>query len=206
MARMPIPRRRSFPAGAMRPQLLCGISTGFPVLSPCGGQVAYALLTRAPVAAMVLPPRVAPRLACVKPAASVHPEPGSNSPLLYCIYLSFLCSRSAERPTPAVTRTSLTEGHALSQFPSLLTLFLSHYLNVLPRPGQGRTANLSLFSGTCKPRTDFFRRGAAFFRRAPPEDALRRLRLQRYELQSFPSKFFKHFFRENSRHQAQHAA
>ena len=23
----------------------------------------------------------APRLACVKPAASVHPEPGSNSPL-----------------------------------------------------------------------------------------------------------------------------
>ena len=32
------------------------------------------------------------RLACVKPAASVHPEPGSNSPLLviYC-YISFLC-------------------------------------------------------------------------------------------------------------------
>ena len=45
------------------------------------------------------------------------------------------------------------------------------YIVVLPRPGQGRTANLSLFSGTCKPRADFFRRGAAFFRRAPPEDA-----------------------------------
>ena len=133
---MPIPRRRSFPAGAMRPRLLCGISTGFPVLSPCGGQVAYALLTRAPVAGSALPHPDAPRLACVKPAASVHPEPGSNSPLLklsaVILYLSsFLCSRSAERPTPAVTRTSLTEGHALSQFPSLLTLFLSHYLNVL---------------------------------------------------------------------------
>jgi hypothetical protein len=25
--------------------------------------------------------RAAPRLACIKPAASVHPEPGSNSPL-----------------------------------------------------------------------------------------------------------------------------
>ena len=43
------------------------------------------LLTRAPVAGRegrsLLP--VAPRLACVKPAASVHPEPGSNSPLLF---------------------------------------------------------------------------------------------------------------------------
>ena len=26
-------------------------------------------------------PHAAPRLACVKPVASVHPEPGSNSPL-----------------------------------------------------------------------------------------------------------------------------
>ena len=33
--------------------------------------------------------RDAPRLACVKPVASVHPEPGSNSSLLY---LLFLCS------------------------------------------------------------------------------------------------------------------
>ena len=68
-------------------------------------------------------------------------------------------------PVALSHRTSLTEGSALSQFPSLLTLFLSHYLTVLSRPGQGRTANLSLFSGTCKPRTDFFRRGAAFSRR-----------------------------------------
>ena len=30
---------------------------------------------------------VAPRLACVKPVASVHPEPGSNSSLLYLIFL-----------------------------------------------------------------------------------------------------------------------
>ena len=99
MARMPIPRRKRFPAGAMRPPLLCGISTGFPVLSPCGGQVAYALLTRAPVAAMVLPPRDAPRLACVKPAASVHPEPGSNSPLSY-IFFFFFSARAARSALP----------------------------------------------------------------------------------------------------------
>ena len=32
--------------------------------------------------------RAAVRLACIKPAASVHPEPGSNSPLY--IILSFV--------------------------------------------------------------------------------------------------------------------
>ncbi len=42
------------------------------------------LLTRAPLAARGgrSLPSAAARLACVKPAASVHPEPGSNSPLL----------------------------------------------------------------------------------------------------------------------------
>ena len=55
----------------------CGISTSFPVLSPSARQVAHALLTR--------PPLIGPRrgfivrLECVKHAASVHPEPGSNS-------------------------------------------------------------------------------------------------------------------------------
>ena len=50
------------------------------------------LLTRAPLASggdLSLPPAAA-RLACVKPAASVHPEPGSNSPLLVYIVSYFL--------------------------------------------------------------------------------------------------------------------
>ena len=63
---------------------LRGISPTFAGLSPSDGQVAYALLTRAPVAGGVLLRPAAPRLACVKPVASVHPEPGSNSPLLNC--------------------------------------------------------------------------------------------------------------------------
>ena len=108
MPRMPIPRRRSFPPTAMRPSVTCGISTGFPVLSPCGGQVAYALLTSAPVAAGVLPHRDAPRLACVKPAASVHPEPGSNSPLFYLFHSLFLCLQQHGAPMPGIV--SLTEG------------------------------------------------------------------------------------------------
>ena len=47
------------------------------------GKVGYALLTRAPVAIKVVQAHLhaAPRLACVKPVASVHPEPGSNSTL-----------------------------------------------------------------------------------------------------------------------------
>ena len=72
----------------MPPPGLRGISRDFSRLSPCGGQVAYVLLTRAPVAArsQQADSRAAPRLACVKPVASVHPEPGSNSSLLYLVF------------------------------------------------------------------------------------------------------------------------
>ena len=68
-----------------------GIRRNFFRLSPCDGQVAYVLLTRAPVAGrskQAYSP-AAPRLACVKPVASVHPEPGSNSPLLVILFFSF---------------------------------------------------------------------------------------------------------------------
>ena len=56
---------------------LCGISVRFQTLSPSIGQVTHALLTRPPLALSRSSPLV--RLACVKHAASVHPEPGSNS-------------------------------------------------------------------------------------------------------------------------------
>ena len=62
---------------------LCGISTCFQVLSPCLGQIAHALLTRPPLehlpSSRNLQVDVLARLACVKHAASVRPEPGSNS-------------------------------------------------------------------------------------------------------------------------------
>ena len=63
--------------------VLCGISTCFQVLSPCMGQIAHALLTRPPLESRALsrrtPSLIPARLACVKHAASVRPEPGSNS-------------------------------------------------------------------------------------------------------------------------------
>ena len=93
MSRMPIRSRKPFGLLGMPPRGLRGISRDFSRLSPCGGQVAYVLLTRAPVAgkSQQADSPVAPRLACVKPVASVHPEPGSNSPLLFIYLVFFLC-------------------------------------------------------------------------------------------------------------------
>ena len=62
---------------------LCGIISRFQLLSPCMGQVIHALLTRPPLRIIKSIRRFhwqfSVRLACVKHAASVHPEPGSNS-------------------------------------------------------------------------------------------------------------------------------
>src|SRR5205807_5248187 len=65
----------------MPPTMTCGISTDFSVLSPARGQVAHVLLTRLPLGTPLPCGREAlARLACVRRAASVNPEPGSNSP------------------------------------------------------------------------------------------------------------------------------
>src|SRR5438105_13615453 len=65
----------------MPPVTSCGISTGFPVLSPTLGKVAHVLLARSPLGTPLSCERKAlARLACVRHAASVNPEPGSNSP------------------------------------------------------------------------------------------------------------------------------
>ena len=81
--------------------VLCGISTCFQVLSPCLGQIAHALLTRPPLEHS-LPFRrtsnyVPARLACVKHAASVRPEPGSNSDVQSLSSFAVPGSRSPKR-------------------------------------------------------------------------------------------------------------
>ena len=61
----------------------CGISVRFQTLFHTQGQVAHALLTRPPLSLKDASRRINPlnsvRLECVMHAASVHPEPGSNS-------------------------------------------------------------------------------------------------------------------------------
>ena len=66
--------------------VLVGVSTGYP---PETGKLLtrYAPLRRSPTI-VIANNLAAPRLACVKPAASVHPEPGSNSSLYNFINLS----------------------------------------------------------------------------------------------------------------------
>ena len=76
---------------------LCGIISRFQLLSPSIGQVTHALLTRPPLsdpnefhqeqAQSGLREDHSVRLACVKHAASVYPEPGSNSQnVIYEVY------------------------------------------------------------------------------------------------------------------------
>ena len=57
---------------------LCGIIHRFQWLSPSVRQVAHALLTRPPLR-IESKLSISVRLACVRHAASVRPEPGSNS-------------------------------------------------------------------------------------------------------------------------------
>src|SRR6476660_4373143 len=63
----------------MPESVVSGIRHRFRCLSPSEGQITHVLLTRSP---LVYPRKgLTARLACVKHAASVRPEPGSNSPL-----------------------------------------------------------------------------------------------------------------------------
>ena len=102
IGRGPIPHRKSFPPQTMRFVVLSGIRPSFPGLSQSAGQITHVLLTRSPLES---PQRaLSVRLACVKHAASVRPEPGSNSP-----------TKNDPEQHPAtrheVTRTEQTNWH-----------------------------------------------------------------------------------------------
>ena len=89
MGRRPLPKRISpFLTRPLTLVSLWGISSPFELLSPSSGQVTNALLTRSPLGFHKSEdPIFLVRLACIRHAASVHPEPGSNSPY----NLSFPC-------------------------------------------------------------------------------------------------------------------
>src|SRR4029077_5509770 len=78
IGRGPIPHRKSFPPHTMQCVVLSGIKPSFPGFSRNAGQIPHVLL---PLSPLEHPRRgLSVRLACVKHAASVRPEPGSNSP------------------------------------------------------------------------------------------------------------------------------
>ena len=78
MSRRPLFQQQAFQPRAMRPRVLSGISPSFERLSQTGRQVVYVLLTRAPLYSPSEEGFLV-RLACVRHAASVRSEPGSNS-------------------------------------------------------------------------------------------------------------------------------
>ena len=86
----------------MQASVVSGISRRFQRLSQRWGQVTHVLLTRSPLEYPQAGLSV--RLACVKHAASVRPEPGSNSPTKTCCALDsressdFGMCRSMSRP------------------------------------------------------------------------------------------------------------
>ena len=68
--------------------VLDGISSAYP---PVMGRLhtCYSPVRRSPTNSIATT-LAAPRLACVKPVASVHPEPGSNSSLLLsCLFIFY---------------------------------------------------------------------------------------------------------------------
>ena len=129
---MPIRHRRSFPPIEMPQSGLRGISRDFSRLFPCGGQVAYVLLTRAPVAGGVQQADrpAAPRLACVKPVASVHPEPGSNSSLLLSCCLSSFKKNRCRQPAPNECCFLLRSGCPVSYCAVKLIVFCCTCLGI----------------------------------------------------------------------------
>ena len=70
-------QRPPFSAGPEGPVVLSGISSSFPKLSRTRRQITHALLTRAPLECSRR--SLSARLACLRHAASVRSEPGSNS-------------------------------------------------------------------------------------------------------------------------------
>ena len=165
---MPIPVRIApFLAGRCLPAMYAVLARLSPGCTPDGGRLhtCYSPVRRSPAVSASTDP-AAPRLACVKPAASVHPEPGSNSPLLVYIFrysFQFCCCLSAPyiRFVNLSGLSDLTESSCLSLLLSCL-LVLWHRchcssLSVRRRAAfRFAVAKLLPFSPLCKSSMRFF--------------------------------------------------
>ena len=119
----------------MPPKVISGISSCFQLLFQCQGQVAHVLLTRSP---LVYPRRgLTVRLACVKHAASVRPEPGSNSPLKsiqirrndqrrFVVSTRSIADKKTQAGSSSINQRNPNSGHARGV--SRARGFFVHYL------------------------------------------------------------------------------
>ena len=119
MERMPIYQRWIFNkyshAGPLFYGVLIRLSPGYP---PLIGKLhtRYSPVRRSP-SICIATNHAAPRLACVKPVASVHPEPGSNSSLFKLFYVL-----APESVIVVQSHTSLTVSIRKISFPILVLL------------------------------------------------------------------------------------
>ena len=110
IGRETLPNRNSFLCRTCDPQRISGISPSFLGLSQSSGQVSHVLLTRSPLGLHRSEDQLdLARLACVKHAASVRPEPGSNSPSKTCSEGSMRKHRSFF--TDLESRCPVATGH-----------------------------------------------------------------------------------------------
>ena len=125
------------------------ISCRFQPLSTTYGQIAHVLLTRSPLGLRKQASFRLVRLACIRHAASVHPEPGSNSPFAHFVYafasFSFLrsfysvfigidvsCSVFKDRPPRGLSRSALVYITILSLLSQhFFSLFYSKFVHIL---------------------------------------------------------------------------
>ena len=90
------------------------------------GQVTHALLTRPPLSHKAfqseeIKAECFARLACVRHAASVHPEPGSNS-LIKCLFQVMINSRLS-KPFTVLVRWTVFKNECKRIFSSCVSLF-----------------------------------------------------------------------------------
>ena len=163
----------------MQPQGIWGISRDFSRLSPCGGQVAYALLTRAPVAgrSVAAPPLPLDLHVLSLPLAFIL----SQDQTLRCCYMffHFFCPAAAgARPPPdtgmegaGAVPGRIDKGKPQKRgLPAFLAILFvsSHDVNVLTSPEKGEgTAKLARRKRPCNSRAVFFQAGPEK-KRLPP--------------------------------------
>ena len=111
------------------------ISCRFQPLSTTYGQIAHVLLTRSPLGLRKQASFRLVRLACIRHAASVHPEPGSNSPFAHSFTLSRLgidvsCSVFKDRPPRGLPLSARLYYHPLLFTSSVFSLFYPKIVHI----------------------------------------------------------------------------
>ena len=163
----------------MQPQGIWGISRDFSRLSPCGGQVAYALLTRAPVAgrSVAAPPLPLDLHVLSLPLAFIL----SQDQTLRCCYMFFSfflsgCRRSAPPPDTGMEGAGAVPGRIDKEkpqkgaFPRSSLFYSSRRMMSMcqarSRKREG-TAKLARRKRPCNSRAGFFQAGPEK-KRLPP--------------------------------------